>query len=108
MFANNNIETVVNRVDAVDVDKKQVRLADGRDIQYDKLLLSLPSMPFIPPIDAAELEGVYTLRSLFDAERIRDYMEKREPFKLVFVGAGFISLEVAALVKDMQDKNFEV
>lgn len=108
MFANNNVEMIVNRVDAVDVDKKQLRLADGREIQYDKLVLGMGSKPFVPPIEGADLEGVFTLRSLVDAEKIRDYMEKRQPVKLVFVGAGFISLEVAALVKEMPDRNFEV
>ena len=108
MFPDNGIEMIVNRVEDVNVDKKQVRLADGREIPYDKLVLGMGSRPFIPPIEGVDQEGVFTMRSLVDAERIHDYMEQRQPVKLVFVGAGFISLEVAALVKAMESKGFEI
>lgn len=108
MFQDNGIEMIVNRVANVDVEEKAVRLADGREIPYDKLILGMGSKPFVPPVAGVEKEGVFTMRSLVDAERIHDYMEKRQPVKLVFVGAGFISLEVAALVKEMESKSFEI
>ncbi|MBS3731721.1 MAG: FAD-dependent oxidoreductase, partial [Desulfobacterales bacterium] len=108
MFPENGIEMIVNRVEDVDAEKKQVRLADGGKIPYDKLVLGMGSRPVVPPIEGTDLDGVFTMRSLTDAERIHDYMEQRQPVKLVFVGAGFISLEVAALVKDMESKGFEV
>ncbi|MBS3754389.1 MAG: FAD-dependent oxidoreductase [Desulfobacterales bacterium] len=108
MFPENCIEMIVNRVEDVDAEKKQVRLADGGKIPYDKLVLGMGSRPVVPPIEGTDLDGVFTMRSLTDAERIHDYMEQRQPVKLVFVGAGFISLEVAALVKDMESKGFEV
>lgn len=108
MFSDNGIQTIVNRAEDVDVAKKRVLLADGRKISYDKLVLGMGSKPLIPSIGGAHLEGVFTMRSLSDAERINDYIEKRNPVKLVFVGAGFISLEVAALVKDMESKGFEI
>jgi NADPH-dependent 2,4-dienoyl-CoA reductase/sulfur reductase-like enzyme len=41
---------------------------------------------------------VFTLRDVPDAEAIMDFLEERRPAKLVFIGAGFISLETAALL----------
>ncbi len=108
MFADNGIEMVVDRVDGVDVQSKQIKTAGGREIPYDKLMLATGSKPFIPPIPGADLEGVFTMRTLSDAEKIRDYLDKNNPGKLVFVGAGFISLEVAALLKQVESKNYGI
>jgi len=108
MFSDNGIEMVVDRVDAVDVKGKQVKTRDGREIPYDKLILAMGSKPFVPPIPGGELEGVFTMRSLSDAEKIREYLDKKSPKKLVFVGAGFISLEVAALLKQMASKDYQI
>ena len=108
MFSDNGIEMVVDRVDAVDVKGKQVKTRDGREIPYDKLILAMGSKPFVPPIPGGDLEGVFTMRSLSDAEKIREYLDKKSPKKLVFVGAGFISLEVAALLKQMESKDYQI
>lgn len=108
MFADNGIEMVVERVDNVDGQKKQIKTAGGREIPYDKLILATGSKPFVPPIPGGDLEGVFTLRTLSDAERIREYLDKNNPGKLAFVGAGFISLEVAALLKQVESKNYGI
>lgn len=108
MFSDNNIEMRINRVNSIDSKKKQITLDDGKTISYDKLVLGMGAKPFMPPIDGVDNNGVFSLRALGDAEKIRNYMETRNPSKLVFVGAGFISLEVAALVKEMKGKNYQV
>jgi NADPH-dependent 2,4-dienoyl-CoA reductase/sulfur reductase-like enzyme len=108
MFPENGIEMIVNRVEDVDVEKKTLKLADGREISYDKLVLGMGAKPFVPPIEGVDLDGVVTMRALVDAERIHDYMECRQPRRLVFIGAGFISLEVAALVKESGATNCEI
>lgn len=108
MFSDNNIEMRINRVNSIDPEKKQITLDDGKTISYDKLVLGMGASPFMPPIDGVDNNGVFSLRALGDAEKIRNYMETRNPSKLVFVGAGFISLEVAALVKEMKGKNYQV
>lgn len=108
MFNDNNIEMILDRADSIDPQKKEINLSGGKTIAYDKLILGMGSKPFIPPIEGVDLEGVFSLRSLSDAEKIHDFMENSKPAKLVFVGAGFISLEVAALLKEMKGKNFEI
>ncbi|MFP4158713.1 MAG: FAD-dependent oxidoreductase [Desulfobacterales bacterium] len=108
MFSDNRIEMIVSRVENIDAEKKQVLLTDGRTLNYDKLILGTGATPVIPPIEGAESDGVFTIRSLGDAEKIHNYMEKRKPVRLAFVGAGFISLEIAALVKNMKEKYHEI
>ncbi len=108
MFADNGIEMVVDRVEDIDAAQKQVKTAGGKAIPYDKLILSPGSKPFVPPIPGGDLDGVVTLRSLSDAENIRSYLNTHDPVRLVFVGAGFISLEVAALLKQVPDKQYEI
>ena len=95
------IRVMVDEATRIDRSEKKVTVLGGDDISYDKLLLTMGASPFVPPIEGRDLEGVLTLRDLPDAERIRAYMAENKPEKLVFVGGGFITLEVASLVGDM-------
>jgi len=108
MFTDNKIEMVIDRVDDIDVENKKVITAGGKNIPYNKLIMAMGSQPVMPPIEGADLEGVFTMRSLSDAERIRDYIDKAGPVKLLFVGAGFISLEVAALLKEVKSRDYQI
>jgi len=56
------------------------------------------SRPILPDIPGKDLDGVFVLRSLRHAEKIRNFLTTKNPRKLTFVGAGFISLEVAVLL----------
>jgi len=98
MFADNMIDLVVDKARHIDAKERKVELSNGRDIPYNKLILATGSSPFIPPIEGHDLKGVFALRSLSDAERIKDYLDETAPRKLLFIGAGFISLEVASLL----------
>ena len=73
------------------------RLATGEEYteSYDKLLLSPGAEPFVPPIPGSDGEKVFTLRSIPDAYRIKDYIEKTKPENAVIIGGGFIGLEMA-------------
>jgi len=69
--------------------------ADARyELQYDKLILGMGASPKVPPIDGIDSKGVFTLRSIDDATRIKDYIEKNSPRRAVVVGAGYIGLEM--------------
>ena len=95
------VRVIVDEATHVDRSGKKVSLTNGGEISYDKLLLSMGAGSFIPPIEGRDLQGVLTLRDLPDAERIRAFMTDNRPEKLVFIGAGFITLEIASLLVDM-------
>lgn len=83
----------------LDSGKKQVsiRKEDGSVFEesYDKLIIATGAVPFVPPVEGAELPGVYCVRTPDDAVAIRAYAEENKCRKAVVCGAGFIGLEVA-------------
>ncbi len=86
-------------VEAVDRTAKTVRvrdLASGREYEepYDKLILATGAAPVRPTVPGIDLPGVFTLRSLDDADRIKERVD-RGVKQVVLLGGGFISLELA-------------
>jgi NADPH-dependent 2,4-dienoyl-CoA reductase/sulfur reductase-like enzyme len=98
MFEKAGIDLIVDRAEQVDAIAKKVTLSSGGEVSYHKLVLGTGSSPVIPPIDGHDLEGVFTLRSLRHAEAIRRFLDETGARKLAFIGAGFVSLEVASLL----------
>jgi NADPH-dependent 2,4-dienoyl-CoA reductase/sulfur reductase-like enzyme/rhodanese-related sulfurtransferase len=74
---------------------KDLVTSEEKEFPYDKLVLATGAKPIVPPIPGIELKNVYTLRSVTDAFKIRDAVEKEGIKKAVVVGGGFIGLEVA-------------
>jgi NADH oxidase (H2O2-forming) len=108
MFASNNIDLILERATRIDATEKRVELSNGRVVPYDKLILCPGASPFVPPMEGRDLKGVFTLRSLSDGERIKAHLEREKPHKLVFVGSGFISLEVASLLAMARPGTYEI
>lgn len=78
-------------VHEVDPERKEVRTDKENSYPYDRLLLATGSHSFVPPIRGAEKPGVFTLRSIKDADRIRDYAVNAK--KAVLIGGGVLGLE---------------
>jgi NADH oxidase (H2O2-forming) len=108
MFASNNIDLILERATRIDATEKRVELSNGRVVPYDKLILCPGASPFVPPMEGHDLKGVFTLRSLSDGERIKAHLVEEKPRKLVFVGSGFISLEVASLLAMARPGTYEI
>jgi NADPH-dependent 2,4-dienoyl-CoA reductase/sulfur reductase-like enzyme/peroxiredoxin family protein/rhodanese-related sulfurtransferase/TusA-related sulfurtransferase len=62
---------------------------------YDKLILSPGAEPKRPPMEGIDLPGVYTLRTVPDTYKIRDFVDNKKPKRAVVIGGGFIGVEVA-------------
>jgi NADH dehydrogenase/NADH oxidase (H2O2-forming) len=105
---NMGIQIVVGEADRVDAGQRKVVLADGAEIAYDKLFLATGASPVVPPIEGRDLDGVLTLRGLPCACKIKDAFTTRKPKRIVFVGAGFITLEVASLLAATAQGELEV
>ena len=73
---------------------RHVELADGRRLQYDKVLIATGAAPRQLAVPGADLPGILYLRTLRDARELRRGMS--EVSKVCVVGAGFIGAEVAA------------
>jgi 3-phenylpropionate/trans-cinnamate dioxygenase ferredoxin reductase subunit len=83
----------------VDTALKQLRLASGATIDYDKLVLCMggKNRPFRVP--GATLPGVYQLRTLAEADAIRQVAQPGA--RAVVIGMSFIGAEVAASLRQM-------
>ncbi|MCS7187232.1 MAG: CoA-disulfide reductase [Armatimonadetes bacterium] len=72
---------------------------------YDKLILSPGSSPIMLPIDGVDLDGIFSLRNLSDADKVVRFINERNPQRALVVGAGFIGLE---LVENLRHRGMEV
>jgi 3-phenylpropionate/trans-cinnamate dioxygenase ferredoxin reductase component len=81
-------------VAAIAPEGSRVRLADGRELQYDRLLLATGAEPRRITVAGAELDGVHYLRTLEDCDALRSLLDTGG--RAVVVGGGWIGSEFAA------------
>jgi nitrite reductase (NADH) large subunit len=101
-YANKGIKLNLNtRIKKINPKSKTLEI-EGRNspITYDKLVLALGSTPNIPPIKNAlkfkdEKKGVFTLRSIYDALEIKDFISEKKAKNAVIIGGGLLGLELA-------------
>ncbi len=91
---------VRHEVTAIHPQKKTVTVKDlvhGCEFEesYDKLLLSPGAKPTLPPLPGIELDKLFTLRTVEDTLRIKEYIRTHAPRSAVLVGGGFIGVELA-------------
>lgn len=84
---------------AVDLDRRAVRVADldagdSFSLGFDQLMIATGARPVRPPINGADLPGVYGLHTLDDAALLRAAAD-RGPGNAVVVGGGYVGLEAA-------------
>jgi 3-phenylpropionate/trans-cinnamate dioxygenase ferredoxin reductase subunit len=82
-------------VTAIDRSGHGLRLAPGRTLECDHIMLATGARCRTLPVPGAELDGVLPLRTLADADALRDRLAQARD--IVVVGAGFIGLEFAAV-----------
>jgi 3-phenylpropionate/trans-cinnamate dioxygenase ferredoxin reductase subunit len=83
----------------LDPSEQVVELEDGERLRFDKLLLATGGRNRRLAVPGAELEGVYDLRTVEDADRIRAAAVPGR--KAVVVGMGFIGSEVTASLRQL-------
>lgn len=81
----------------LDPSAHRLRLADGAEVPYDRLLLATGGLPWIPPIEGTGRRGVFTLRTLDDARAIRQFAQSAR--RGVVVGGGLLGLETARALR---------
>ncbi|MGH2909390.1 MAG: NAD(P)/FAD-dependent oxidoreductase, partial [Solirubrobacteraceae bacterium] len=94
-YAQHEIELITGAtVTAIEPGSSRVTLADGRELAYDRLLLTTGAEPRQIQIPGADLDGVYYLRTLADCDVLRERLDAGG--HVVVVGAGWIGSEFAA------------
>lgn len=81
----------------IDRDARDVSLADGAVVTYDKLILATGASPRALSVPGGDHPRCHTIRTLEDSRRLRAYFVPDA--RIVVVGAGFIGLEAAAAAR---------
>lgn len=97
-YAEHGIATVLGTAASrIDTDRRFVELVDGRRFPFDSLLLATGTRVRQLTTSGASLQGIHSLRTVADANRIRAEMSPGR--RAVVVGMGFIGSEVAASLR---------
>ena len=97
---------VRHEVTAIHPDKKTVsvkNLKTGEKFEesYDKLLLSPGAKPVWLGLPGMDSDRLFTLRTVEDTFRIKEFVDQNKPKSAVMVGGGFIGLEVAENLREL-------
>jgi 3-phenylpropionate/trans-cinnamate dioxygenase ferredoxin reductase component len=85
----------------LDLANRRVRLDDGQEVAFDRLLIATGTRarPWPNPAEGA-LDGVFTIRTRADAARLRRALAAG-PDHVLIVGGGFIGSEVASVCREL-------
>ena len=97
---------VRHEVTAIHPDKKTVsvkNLQTGEEFEesYDKLILSPGAKPTQPRLPGLGLDKLFTLRTVEDTFRIKEFIRANHPKSAVLAGGGFIGLELAENLREL-------
>ena len=98
---------VRHEVTAIHPEEKTVsvkNLETGEEFEesYDKLILSPGAKPTQPRLPGVGLNKLFTLRTVEDTFRIKAYISENHPKSAVLAGGGFISLELAENLRELE------
>ena len=95
----NEVQALTGRTAvSLNLTDKYVALEKGDHVNFEKLLIATGGKPFVPKIEGADKDGVFTFTTLSDAERLAAKIETAK--SAVVIGAGLIGVSVTeALVK---------
>jgi len=85
-------------VTSIERPARQVTLAGGESVPYDRLLITTGSSPRRLDVPGGDLDGVLYLRTVGDSERLAAAIRAGGP--VVVAGAGWIGLETTAAARE--------
>jgi NADPH-dependent 2,4-dienoyl-CoA reductase/sulfur reductase-like enzyme/rhodanese-related sulfurtransferase len=81
------------------VEVRNLETAETFFESYDKLILSPGAGAIVPPLAGITSPNIFTVKTVPDSDAVKSYLEKYNPRRAVVVGAGFIGLEAAEVLK---------
>ena len=93
-------EVVSIHPDRKTVSVKNLETGEAFEEGYDKLILSPGAKPAQPRLPGVGMDQLFTLRTVEDTFRIKEYITKNHPKSVVLAGGGFIGLELAENLRE--------
>lgn len=91
-----NINVKLNsEVIEINRDEKYILTQNNEKFYYDKLVLAQGANPIRPNINGIDNKNIFTVRTLADADKIKDYIAKNDIKNAIVIGGGFIGVEMA-------------
>ena len=80
-------------IQEVNTEAKTITCSNGEEHPYDKLIFATGSSPFVPPIPGCSSDGVFTYRTIEDANEIHDFSVGKKTG--LVIGGGLLGIEAA-------------
>lgn len=97
-----NIDVLLNtEVIKINRNKKTITLNTLEELSYDKLALTQGASPIIPAFEGMDKDKTFAVRNLYDADKIKDYIQQNNSKKAIVIGGGFIGIEMAENLIEM-------
>ena len=77
-----------------------IELRDNDKIPFDILVLATGARAIVPDFPGAGKPGIFTLKNLEDAIRIKSYLRQTKSRKAIIIGAGFIAMEMSEALQN--------
>ena len=94
-------EVIAIQPESKTVKVKKLETGEIFEESYDKLILSPGAKPAQPRIPGVNMDKVFTLRTVEDTFRIKEFIKQNNPKSVVLAGGGFIGLELAENLKEL-------
>jgi NADPH-dependent 2,4-dienoyl-CoA reductase/sulfur reductase-like enzyme len=86
------------KVQSLDRERQTLRLGNGEEIRYERLILAPGGRPIMPRLEGADgLEGIFPVRNLPEAQRIRSWITKDQ--KIIVLGGGLVGVKTASYLR---------
>ncbi|MEJ5265970.1 MAG: molybdopterin-dependent oxidoreductase [Bacteroidales bacterium] len=94
--------TLINDCSIEKIDRIQKLVFDnkGNSYKYEKLLIATGSRARYPSF-FPQIDGIFTVRSLEDAQRIKEYLSSCR--QVVVIGGGLLGIEIAGALCDIKE-----
>lgn len=79
----------------IDRDARKVHLATGEALDYDRLVLATGARSSLPTPDFLKRRNAFVLRSVEDAQAIRNFVQNNGARRAVVIGGGVLGVEAA-------------
>lgn len=89
------------RVNRLLAKEKTLVLEGGTKESYTAILISTGAEPFIPPIGSYPKDRVYVMRSVADAQRMKERLQGKKIERAVVVGASMAGIKVAEVLSNL-------